>query len=131
MPRRPSVYARMLGERIARHEADCWLVNTGWSGGAYGVGSRMDIQHTRRLLHAVLDGSLAAAPLSVDPSFGLRVPKSCAGVPDEVLRPRDTWADKRAYDQTARDLVGRFHKNFETFAPDVADEIRAAAPKAA
>ena len=131
MPRRPSVYARMLGERIARHETDCWLVNTGWSGGAYGVGSRMDIQHTRRLLHAVLDGSLAAAPLSVDPSFGLRVPESCAGVPDEVLRPRDTWADKRAYDQTARDLVGRFHKNFEAFAPDVADEIKAAAPKAA
>ena len=131
MPRHPTVYAEMLGERIARHQTDCWLVNTGWSGGSYGVGSRMKIQYTRALLDAVLDGSLAGAPINVDASFGLHVPSDCAGVPAEVLRPRETWADKDAYDQTARDLVGRFHHNFETFESCVGDAVKAAAPRAA
>ncbi len=131
MPRHPSVYAEMLGKRIESHDTNCWLVNTGWSGGAYGVGSRMKIQYTRALLHAALDGRLATAPMSVDASFGLTVPDACPDVPSEVLRPRDTWADKQAYDDTARDLVGRFHANFDTFAPYVSDEVKAAAPRAA
>ena len=131
MPRHPSVYANMLGERIARHQTECWLINTGWSGGTYGVGSRMKIDHTRALLHAALDGTLGESSLDVDPSFGLRVPESCRGVPREILRPRETWADKRAYDQTARELVGRFHKNFASFEPYVTDAIKAAAPGAA
>ena len=130
MPRHPSVYAAMLGERIAGHDAVCWLVNTGWSGGSYGVGSRMKIQYTRALLRAALDGSLAAAPLKVDASFGLGVPEDCAGVPAEVLNPRGTWADKEAYDRTARDLVGRFHDNFAMFEPYVSDAVKAAAPRA-
>jgi phosphoenolpyruvate carboxykinase (ATP) len=131
MPRHPSVYAKMLGERIARHDTTCWLVNTGWSGGSYGVGSRMKIQYTRALLHAALDGSLAGTEISIDPSFGLHVPQACSGVPAEVLNPRDTWADKQAYDATARDLVGRFHANFTSFDPYVTDAIRAAGPVAA
>ena len=131
MPRHPSVYAELLGERIARHGAVCWLVNTGWTGGAYGVGSRMKIGHTRALLHAALDGALAAAPAHVDSHFGLSVPESCAGVPGEVLNPRSTWADKGAYDHTARELINRFHENFESFAPYVTDAVKAAAPKAA
>ncbi|MFQ5784313.1 MAG: phosphoenolpyruvate carboxykinase [Alphaproteobacteria bacterium] len=130
MPRHPSVYAEMLGDLIARHETDCWLVNTGWSGGSYGVGQRMKIQYTRALLHAALDGTLAGVPMSVDSSFGLHVPESCPHVPRKVLNPRDTWADKHAYDQTARDLVGRFHANFAAFEPYVSDAIKAAAPRA-
>jgi phosphoenolpyruvate carboxykinase (ATP) len=131
MPRHPSVYAEMLGKRIASHKTDCWLVNTGWSGGSYGVGSRMKIQYTRALLDSALNGSLAAAPVNVDASFGLHVPSDCAGVPSDVLTPRETWADKEAYDQTARDLVGRFHANFEQFESYVTDEVKASAPRAA
>jgi phosphoenolpyruvate carboxykinase (ATP) len=131
MPRHPSVYAEMLGKRIASHNTDCWLVNTGWSGGSYGVGSRMKIQYTRALLDSALNGSLAAASVNVDASFGLHVPSDCAGVPSEVLTPRETWADKDAYDQTARDLVGRFHANFEPFESCVTDEVKASAPRAA
>ena len=128
MPRHPSVYARMLGDMIARHKTDCWLVNTGWSGGGYGTGERMAIAHTRALLKAALDGSLAAAPVSVDRSFGLAVPQACADVPDSVLNPRDTWSDKTAYDTVARDLVSKFHDNFDKFAPYVSENIKAAAP---
>ena len=131
MPRPPSVYAKLLGERIARHGTDCWLVNTGWTGGSYGVGKRMEIGHTRALLHAALDGTLAQAPVRLDAHFGLSVPESCPGVPSEALTPRSTWADKKAYDQTARDLIGRFHDNFESFAPHVTDAVKAAAPNAA
>ena len=131
MPCHPSVYAKMLGERIARHNTACWLVNTGWSGGSYGVGSRMKIQYTRALLHAALDGSLTSAEIAIDPNFGLFVPQACSGVPAEVLNPRNTWADKRAYDATARDLVGRFHANFTSFDPYVTDAIKAAGPVAA
>ena len=131
MPRHPSVYAKMLGERMARHETACWLVNTGWSGGSYGVGSRMKIQYTRALLHAALDGSLAGTEVVVDPCFGLCVPQACSGVPADVLNPRDTWADKKAYDQTARDLIGRFHANFTAFNAYVTEAVRAAAPATA
>ncbi len=131
LPRQPSVYAKMLGERIARHGTHCWLVNTGWSGGPYGVGSRMEIAHTRALLDAALDGALAESPVRIDPHLGLAVPESCPGVPGEVLDPRSTWADKQGYDRTARELVSHFHENFETFAPCVPAAVKAAAPQAA
>ncbi len=127
LPRRPEVYGKMLAELIRRHEVDCWLVNTGWSGGAYGVGQRMPIASTRALVRAALDGSLAAAPFHPDPTFGLLIPEAVAGVPAELLRPRDAWADKAAYDATARELVGRFEANFATFAAHVDDSVQAAA----
>ena len=116
---------------MARHGADCWLVNTGWTGGAFGTGKRMSIQHTRALLRAALDGSLAKAEFVKDPFFGLMIPKSLPGVPAEVLNPRETWADKAAYDKTAAHLVSLFEKNFETFAGTVSDEVKAAALRAA
>ena len=131
MPRHPAVYAKMLGDRIARHGVKCWLVNTGWTSGAYGVGHRMPIAHTRALLRAALDGSLAGVPARTDANFGLCVPEHCPGVPDELLKPRETWSDKGAYDTTARDLVGRFHANFAQFEGHVDAGIKAAEPCAA
>jgi phosphoenolpyruvate carboxykinase (ATP) len=128
MPRHPSVYARMLGEKIARHRTACWLVNTGWTGGAYGTGHRMPIAHTRALVNAALDGSLAEVPTRTDPNFGFQVPVACPGVPEEVLNPRNTWADKAAYDAKARELVTLFNENFKQFADHVDPEVRAAAP---
>ncbi|MBV9965164.1 MAG: phosphoenolpyruvate carboxykinase (ATP), partial [Alphaproteobacteria bacterium] len=127
----PSVYAKMLGERIAKHGADCWLVNTGWSGGAYGVGERMSISHTRALLRAALDGSLAGAPMRRDDNFGFLVPQSVPQIPGEVLDPRQTWSNKQAYDETTRSLRGRFEDNFAAFEPHVSNEIREAAIRAA
>jgi phosphoenolpyruvate carboxykinase (ATP) len=124
MPRHPSVYAEMLGEKIKKHGAQCWLVNTGWSGGTYGVGQRMPIAHTRALLRAALDGRLASAPLRKEPNFGLLVPEACPEVPAEVLDPRGTWSDKKAYDETARELTRRFEANFAEFEPFVADEVK-------
>jgi len=131
LPRRPEVYGRMLAELIARHNVDCWLVNTGWSGGQYGVGQRMSIQHTRALLRAALDGSLARTRYRKEPFFGLSIPERVSGVPTEVLDPREAWTDKAAYDRMAKDLVGRFEKNFSTFEAGVGDEVRAAAIRAA
>ena len=131
MPRHPSEYAKMLGDRIARYKSDCWLVNTGWSGGAYGVGNRMAIAHTRALLRAALDGSLASAPMRQDPNFGFLVPESCADLPPTVLDPRGTWSNKTAYDETARSLRGNFEKNFTPFEPFVGHEVRRAAIRAA
>ena len=131
MPRHPAVYARMLADKIRKNDANCWLVNTGWSGGAYGVGARMSIRHTRALLSAALDGSLAKASFNIDDNFGVLVPETCPDVPGEVLNPRDTWSDKGAYDDQARDLCGRFHRNFEIFAPYVDDLVKSAGPKLA
>jgi phosphoenolpyruvate carboxykinase (ATP) len=131
LPRRPEVYGRMLAELIDRHRSDCWLVNTGWSGGQYGVGSRMSIRHTRALLGAALDGSLAEARFQAEAFFGLSIPASVPGVPSEVLDPRRAWADTDAYDRTARELVSRFEANFRSFHDGVSDEVRAAAIRAA
>jgi len=131
MPRRPEVYGQMLADLVRRHGADCWLVNTGWTGGAYGVGKRMGIQHTRALLAAVLDGTLKNARYERDPFFGLMFPQDVPGIPNEVLNPRLSWADNAAYDQAARDLVARFEKNFATFHGVVTDEVKAAAIRAA
>jgi phosphoenolpyruvate carboxykinase (ATP) len=131
LPRHPEVYGKMLAERIARDGADCWLVNTGWTGGAYGTGKRMSIQHTRALLRAALDGSLAKVEFVKDPFFGLMMPKSVPGIPAEVLNPRESWADKAAYDATAKKLVGLFEANFESFAGAVDEEVKAVAIRAA
>lgn len=119
----PSVYAELLKEKIAKHNVNCWLVNTGWSGGAYGVGSRMKIAYSRALVNAVIDGALAAGEFEKDSFFGLQIPKSCAGVPSEVLNPRNVWSDKAAYDATAKDLVARFRKNFEQYKGYVSDQV--------
>jgi phosphoenolpyruvate carboxykinase (ATP) len=126
MPRHPSVYAKMLGERIEKTGAKCWLVNTGWSGGAYGTGKRMKIAYTRAMVRAALDGRLAEVGVTPDPNFGVLVPQACPDVPADVLQPRATWNDKAAYDTTARDLRGRFEKNFKQFEEYVGDEVKQA-----
>ncbi|MFP4043889.1 MAG: phosphoenolpyruvate carboxykinase [Rhodosalinus sp.] len=127
MPRRPEVYGNLLREKIARHGATCWLVNTGWTGGAYGTGSRMPIKATRALLSAALDGSLADAEFRKDPNFGFEVPVCVPGVPEVLLDPRRTWADPDAYDAQARKLVGMFAENFEQYVPYIDDDVKAAA----
>src|SRR5947209_7447383 len=131
MPRHPSEYAKMLGDRITRFGARCWLVNTGWSGGAYGVGKRMAIAHTRGLLRAALDGRLADAPMRKDPNFGFLVTESCADIPPDVHDLRQTWSNKKAYDDTARDLTRRFEHNFTGFERFVGSEVKEAAIRAA
>ena len=127
MPRHPTVYAKLLGERIARHKTDCWLVNTGWTGGAYGVGSRMKIAHTRAMLRAALDGRLSDVPMTPDPNFGVLVPSACPDVPKDVLNPKSTWSDKKAYDKTARDVARMFEENFKEFEPQVDASVKEAA----
>lgn len=129
MPRHPSEYGNLLRTLIAKHNVDCWLVNTGWTGGPYGVGSRMPIKATRALLAAALDGSLADAPMHTDPFFGFEVPYSVAGVGDHLLIPRETWDDKNAYDQQAAKLAAMFIENFEKFVSYVGPEVIKAAPK--
>ncbi len=128
LPLPPSVYARMLGEKIERHEVQCWLVNTGWTGGPYGVGHRMKLAHTRTMVDAAISGQLDDVPTKQDPIFGLHVPVEVPGVPDEVLTPRRTWADPAAYDEQARRLSGMFRENFEKFAAEVSEAIRDAGP---
>ncbi len=131
MPRHPSVYGNLLKERIAKGGVDCWLVNTGWTGGSYGTGSRMPIRVTRALLNAALDGSLNDAEFRVDPNFGFQVPVSVPGVEPRILNPRETWSDKAAYDTKAKALVAMFVENFAQFAEHVDDGVRECAPKAA
>ena len=131
LPRRPEVYGTMLSELIGRYGSDCWLVNTGWSGGAYGVGQRMPIKHTRALLRAVLDGSLAQAKFHADPVFGLMIPSGVPGIPDDVLDPRQAWVDKAAYDRTAGELAARFEANFATFQDGASEDVKASAIRAA
>jgi phosphoenolpyruvate carboxykinase (ATP) len=130
LPRRPSVYARMLTDLIARHDVNCWLVNTGWTGGPYGIGERISIQHTRALVRAALDGTLAAGAFRQDRFFGLQIPQSAPDVPDAILDPRRGWADKEAYDLAARDLLTRFERNFHAHAEHVGDDVKAAALRA-
>jgi phosphoenolpyruvate carboxykinase (ATP) len=131
MPRHPSEYGALLRDLIASHGADCWLVNTGWTGGAFGTGSRMPIKATRALLNAALDGSLANAEMRVDPYFKFRVPVAVAGVDSRILNPRDTWTDKAAYDAQARKLVGMFRENFKKFEAHVEQDVLQAAPQLA
>ncbi len=129
LPRDPSEYGQLLKELIAKHNVDCWVVNTGWTGGKYGTGSRMPIKVTRALLTAALNGSLRNAQFRTDKYFGFAVPTALDGVPTEILDPVNTWKDKAEFDKTARALVGMFQKNFEKFEKQVDAEVRAAAPE--
>jgi phosphoenolpyruvate carboxykinase (ATP) len=124
----PTVYADLLGEKITRHGVCVWLVNTGWSGGPYGVGQRMKIAHTRALIDAALSGALRDVPTIGDPHFGIAVPASCPGVPADVLWPRNTWADPAAYDTQAHTLARMFAENFRSYADRVGPDVRAAGP---
>jgi phosphoenolpyruvate carboxykinase (ATP) len=125
----PARYAELLAEKLRQHGARCWLVNTGWTGGPYGVGHRMSIAHTRAILDAIHSGALDDAPSVVDPRFGFHVPTVCPGVPSEVLQPRQTWADGAAWDAAADRLAALFRKNFEQFADGASPEVLAAGPR--
>ncbi len=127
MPRRPEVYGKLLQDKIAKHNATCWLVNTGWTGGAYGTGSRMPIRATRALLTAALDGSLNKGTFRKDPNFGFEVPATAHGVADILLDPRRTWDDTAAYDAQAEKLVQMFADNFEQYLPHIDADVRDAA----
>ena len=127
MVQHPTVYSKLLGEKIDRHEVTCWLVNTGWTGGPYGVGKRMAIGYTRAMVNAAIDGSLAGSSFRTEPFFGLAIPASVPGVPDEVLDPRAAWPDASAYDRQAAHLATLFYENFRRFEEHAAPGVRAAA----
>ena len=129
MPMHPGVYADLLSDKMEQHDSTCWLINTGWSGGGYGVGKRMRIPWTRAMLNAALDGSLNSAEFIVDQRFGFAVPTSCPGVPDEVLIPRNTWADSAAYDAKADELAMMFKANFERYSAGVSEAVNTASPQ--
>jgi phosphoenolpyruvate carboxykinase (ATP) len=126
LPLAPPIYAEMLGKRLKQHNAACWLVNTGWSGGKFGIGKRMSLKITRALVNAALDGRLEKVDFITESAFGLSIPVSCPEVPAEILNPRNAWADKAAYDQTVAELAAKFEENFKQFA--ASEEIRAAGP---
>ncbi len=128
LPLRPRIYAHMLGERLHKYNAQCWLVNTGWQGGRYGVGQRISLAYTRAMVSAAVNGQLADLEFHTEHAFGFSIPKSCPGVPSELLNPRNSWGDKDAYDRAAAELAERFAKNFERF--EVSQEIRQAGPRA-
>jgi len=127
----PTVYADMLGEKIEKHQVDCYLINTGWTAGPFGAGHRLPIAQTRAMVSAAIEGKLADVPAPPDPIFKVLVPESCPGVPAEVLQPRQTWSNKRAYTAQARQLVGLFAKNFEGYSAKASKEVRNAGPKMA
>jgi len=131
LPRKASIYAAMLGRLMREHRVTCWLVNTGWSGGPCGIGQRMRLPHTRAMLAAALDGTLATAPTRCHAQFGLAMPTKCPGVPDEVLDPKAMWTDGAAYDRQAQSVAERFEANFAQFAGDVSDDVKAAGIRAA
>jgi phosphoenolpyruvate carboxykinase (ATP) len=124
----PAVYADLLGEKISKHNASVWLINTGWSGGPYGTGKRIKLAYTRAMVSAVLNGTLEEIPRTKDPFFGVEVPETCPDVPSEVLQPKNTWKDQAAYDEQAQKLATMFAENFTQFAGDVSEEIRRAGP---
>ena len=128
LPLPATTYSTMLSERLREHGTRCYLINTGWSGGPYGVGSRIDISATRRMVTAVIEGKLDEAETRQDPVFGLNVPKEVSGVPTEVLDPRGTWEDKDAYDEQAQKLADLFKQNFTKFESEVSEEVRKAGP---
>ena len=128
LPRHPGEYSRMLAERLEEHDVPVWLVNTGWTGGPFGIGHRMPIDHTRTMVRAALSGALDDVAYETDPIFGVQVPATVPGVPSEILRPRDTWDDKDAYDAKARELAGMFAENFAAYADGVPEGVRAAGP---
>jgi phosphoenolpyruvate carboxykinase (ATP) len=129
MPRHPGEYAAMLSERLEDFGAQAWLVNTGWTGGPYGTGERMNIAHTRAMVRAALEGRLDAQPTVTDPIFGFAVPTSCPDVPDTFLAPRSTWPDPDAYDRAARKLAAMFAENFASYADGASEDVRVAGPR--
>jgi len=129
MPRHPGEYAAMLIERLAKWEVPVWLVNTGWTGGPYGTGERMNINHTRTMVRAALNGELDEVETRIDPIFGFEVPLTCPGVPGDVLDPRETWQDKAGYDEQAQKLARMFTDNFQAFADGVPESVRNTGPK--
>jgi phosphoenolpyruvate carboxykinase (ATP) len=129
MALKPSVYADLLGAKMAKHDVQAWLINTGWSGGPYGTGQRMSLPYTRAMVRAVLDGTLSDVPMKEDPIFGVQVPESVPGVPSEVLQPRSTWPDPTAYDEQAQKLATMFVENFKPFESEVSQEVLDAAPR--
>jgi phosphoenolpyruvate carboxykinase (ATP) len=126
----PAKYAELLAAKMQKHKANAWLVNTGWSGGAYGTGARMKLKLTRAIITAIHSGELAAAPTARDPVFGLEVPTACPNVPAEILIPRNTWADKSSFDATAKKLAGLFRQNFAQYESGASAEVRSAGPTA-
>lgn len=128
LPLPPQTYSGMLGEKITKHGSRVWLVNTGWTGGPFGVGERMRLSHTRAMLRAAVTGQLDEVTCEREPHFGLEIPTSCPEVPSEVLRPRDTWENPNAYDAQARNLAGMFKENFTKYAEHVPEEVRSAGP---
>lgn len=130
LPLHPGVYAKMLGQRIAKHDVQCWLVNTGWTGGPYGVGHRMELAYTRAMVRAALDGSLSSVSATKHPVFGVQVPHAVPHVPADLLDPRNTWAEPSQYDQQATKLAGMFQQNFGRYAQEVSEEVRRAGPRA-
>ena len=132
LPLHPTKYAEMLGQKMDEHsDVNVWLINTGWTGGAYGTGSRMKLSYTRAMITAALEGKLGDVEFHKHPIFGVEVPASVPGVPADILEPRNTWSDKEAYDKTANDLAHKFVDNFQKFADFANEEIMAGAPKAA
>jgi phosphoenolpyruvate carboxykinase (ATP) len=127
----PAKYAELLADKMREHKANAWLVNTGWSGGAYGTGARMSLKYTRAIIDAVHDGSLAKSATETDPVFGLDVPTECANVPAEILIPKNTWSDKDAFDTTANKLASLFSNNFKKYESDASEAIKSAGPKVA
>jgi phosphoenolpyruvate carboxykinase (ATP) len=129
LPLHPAKYAKLLGEKLNGKDINVWLVNTGWTGGSYGVGSRMKLSYTRAMITAALTGKLDNVRFETLPVFDLSMPTACENVPTEILNPRETWADKAAYDETANNLASKFVKNFEKFAAETDAAILAASPK--
>jgi phosphoenolpyruvate carboxykinase (ATP) len=122
-------YAKLLGEKIAKHKVDVWLVNTGWSGGPYGEGKRMELALTRAMVSAVLSGLLKDTKTEIDPIFGVGIPLNCPGVPDGVLNPRKTWKNPDAYDKKASQLAKMFNENFKEYEKEASNEVKAANPR--
>ncbi|MGD8552584.1 MAG: phosphoenolpyruvate carboxykinase (ATP), partial [Anaerolineales bacterium] len=129
MPMHPKVYADLLGEKAEKHGAQVWLVNTGWTGGPYGQGHRMKLAHTRRMVEAAITGELDEVELEIEPFFGLHVPLHVESIPDQVLHPRQTWDDPKAYDQQVKKLAVMFRDNFKQFEAEVDHAITAAGPQ--
>ena len=125
----PTKYAELLAEKMRKHGSNCWLVNTGWSGGAYGTGKRMSLKYTRAIIDAIHNGALSKSQFDTFDVFGFEIPRACDNVPGDILSPRNTWADKAAFDSMTKILADKFNANFEAYAAEASEEILSAAPK--
>jgi phosphoenolpyruvate carboxykinase (ATP) len=129
MPLHPGIYAQMLGNKMQEHKVNVWMINTGWTGGPYGIGKRIKLSYTRAMIAAALSGKLNTTIFDIHPVFGIQVPKECPGVPTEILDPGNTWPNTTGYTTKAKYLAGLFIKNFEKFAGGVSEEVLTASPK--